>query len=76
MRAQKRLLSVVLSLAVALSTFMIPQTVKAATTDFYIEDTMLDFSSNGSYTLKFGSNEIDKFVPVYLGKKGIISIRY
>ena len=76
MRAQKRLLSVVLSLAVALSTFMIPQTVKAATTNVYIEDTMLDFSSDGSYTVKFSSYEIDKFVPVYLGKKGIISIKY
>ena len=79
MRVQKRFLAVVMSVAMMLPGMIIPQTVKAAS-DIYKEDTMLDFSKNGSYTVKFAADaedpDIDRFVPAYIGKKGVISLHY
>ncbi|MCR4946017.1 MAG: Ig-like domain-containing protein [Lachnospiraceae bacterium] len=75
MRAHRRISAVIVAIAVSLSSLMIPQPVRAAS-DYIIEDTMLDFASSGSYTVKFANDEIERYVPVYIGKKGIISIQY
>ena len=64
MRVQKRFLAVVMSVAMMLPGMIIPQTVKAAS-DIYKEDTMLDFSKNGSHTVKFAADAEDPDIDRY-----------
>ena len=53
----------------------VPLQVKAEEA-YDVENSILDFSKDGSFTVDFDYGEIEKYVPVYISKRGVLTLSY